>query len=277
MHMKISKKIIISLLIIGALGATIYFLSASLSAKVINIVIYGDSRSDPITHQKIVEQILKYNPIAVFHVGDLVDNPDSDSEWAIVNKVIKPLQDKAVFLVAAGNHEKEDKKYYDNFVLPGNEKWYSWETNKAHFIVLNTNLDLATSSEQYKWVENDLASVIGNKYIIVVTHHPYLSVSNHAQEKNNFNSDLNNLFIKYKISAVFSGHEHNYERFLENNINYLTCGSSGAPLYDKLSDSPYLQKFSKSYNFCVLSFKDNNLSIDVFNEKGEELDKLIIK
>jgi predicted phosphodiesterase len=38
------------------------------------IVVYGDTRSGHAVHQKIVDAIIKFNPSAVFHTGDLVNN-----------------------------------------------------------------------------------------------------------------------------------------------------------------------------------------------------------
>lgn len=240
------------------------------------IVIYGDSRSNQEIHKKVVSQIIKNNPLAVFHVGDLVDDPKSNKEWGLVTEVLKPIQDNSLLFVAAGNHEKESQKYYDNFILPGNEKWYLWETDNALFLVLNTNLDLDVNSEQYQWLEKSLTDSPSNKFIIVITHHPFLSVGKHAGEKNNFSDDVNNLLVKYKVAAVFSGHDHNYERFFINNINHVIAGAAGAPLYDQKSDSQYLQRFVKAYNFCLLTIKDNKISVVVFDENGQEIDQFEI-
>jgi hypothetical protein len=38
------------------------------------IVIYGESRTDHQTHQKIVDEIIKTKPAIVFHTGDLVED-----------------------------------------------------------------------------------------------------------------------------------------------------------------------------------------------------------
>lgn len=241
------------------------------------VAIYGDSRTNPDIHQKIVDQMLKARPEAVFNVGDLVDNPDDQKEWDMVKQIIKPFQDTSNFFVAAGNHEKESQLYYDNFNLPGNEKWYSWDKGEAHFIVLNTNLDISSDSEQYQWLENDLNLASSKKFKIVITHHPFLSVGQHEEENNNFSVELNNFLLRKGVSAVFSGHEHNYERFIYHDINYVITGGGGALLHDKFSDSEYLQKFAKVNNYCLLLIKENEITTKVFDIDGKEIDTFIIK
>lgn len=244
--------------------------------NVTKVVVYGDSRSNPEIHQKIVNQIINTKPAAIFHVGDLVDEPENKKEWEGVNAILKPLQASSLFFVAAGNHEKESLDYYNNFNLPGNEKWYSWDVATTHFIVLDTNLETDLNSEQYKWVKQDLELAAKSKFRVIITHHPFLSVGPHVSEKNNFNQDLNNLFIKNKVAIVFSGHEHNYERFLDNNINYIVTGGGGAPLHDQSTDNPKLKQFTKAYNFCLLSIEENKIIVTVFNDDGQIIDSLLL-
>jgi len=38
------------------------------------------------------------------------------------------------------------------------------------------------------------------------------------------------LFEKYKVAAVFAGHDHNYQHHLKNGVHYIVTGGGGAPL-----------------------------------------------
>ena len=40
------------------------------------------------------------------------------------------------------------------------------------------------------------------------------------------------MFEKYKLTAGFFGHDHNYQHYLQNGIHYFITGGGGAPLYD---------------------------------------------
>ena len=51
-------------------------------------VIYGDSRTDHQTHQKIVDEIIKTKPAIVFYTGDLVEDGLIPDQWAIFNEII---------------------------------------------------------------------------------------------------------------------------------------------------------------------------------------------
>lgn len=246
------------------------------SPKKAVVAIYGDSRFNHDAHRRVVAQILKFKPDAVFHVGDLVDDPKNGQEWAVVKDIISPLQMSSDFLIATGNHEQEAAEYYSNFVLPGNEKWYSYDISNVHFLVFNTNLDTSLGSEQYQWAEQDLKLVDKDKLIVAVTHHPFLSVGRHAEEKNYFTEDLNNLLTRHQVELIFSGHEHNYERLLYNNINYIITGGGGAPLYEQVASSEYLKKFVAEYHFCLMLIGPDGIEIKVFNDQGKELDHIVI-
>lgn len=241
------------------------------------VAIYGDSRHNNDIHQKIADKILQFQPETIFHVGDLVDDPYNKEEWNIINGIVDPLLKNSPFYISAGNHEKEAKEYYDNFILPGNEKWYAIDIANAHFIVLNTNIDLMAPSEQYQWLEQELIRAEKDKFIIVVTHHPFFSVSSHANDKLAFKNEVMELFDRYKVDLVFSGHDHNYERFSDNSIDYITTGGGGAPLYGLMASSSALVKFSSSYHYCQLMIKPDSLEVVAVNDKDGEIDRVIIK
>ena len=85
------------------------------------------------------------------------------------------------------------------------------------------------------------------------------------------------LFEKYGVSVVFSGHVHCYERAFGNHIYYITTGGGGAPLYPKVNNPPESQLYIKTYNFCVLSEKDNMLKVQALDIDRKVLDEFSIK
>ena len=38
------------------------------------------------------------------------------------------------------------------------------------------------------------------------------------------------MFEKQKVTAVFAGHDHNYQHHLKNGVHYIVTGGGGAPL-----------------------------------------------
>jgi hypothetical protein len=64
------------------------------------------------------------------------------------------------------------------------------------------------------------------------------------------------VFEKYKVTAGFFGHDHNYQHYLKNGVHYFTTGGGGAPLYD-VDEPPegITKKVSRTENFVVVSVK----------------------
>lgn len=247
----------------------------SLSAP---IVIYGDSRTDHQTHQEIVDEIIKTKPAIVFHTGDLVENGLIPAQWTTFNQIVSDLIEIAKFYPALGNHENNSPLYFDNFVLPNNERWYSVEKDNLYFIVLDSNSDCSIGSEQYLWLENNLQNINKNiKFIIAIFHHPPFSTGPHDEDEKGLRQTIVPLFEQYGVDIVFNGHDHDYKMSLYNNIYYIVTGGGGAPLYDQARTSPYSQLFIKIYHFCKLSLVNNQLVVEVYDIDSNLIDKFMIK
>lgn len=242
------------------------------------IVIYGDSRTNHQTHQKIVDEIIKLEPGVIFHTGDLVENGLNLAQWTTFNQIVSGLMEIAEFYPALGNHENNSPLYFDNFTLPNNERWYSVEKDNLHFIVLDSNSDCSISLEQYLWLENDLQNINENiKFVIAIFHHPPFSTGPHTEDEKDLRQNIIPLFEQYGIDIVFNGHDHDYERSLYNNTYYIVTGGGGAPLHDQSRTSPYSQLFIKAYHFCKLSLINNTqLIIEVYDIDSNLIDQFTI-
>ena len=97
---------------------------------------------------------------------------------------------------------------------------YSVDYGMFRFCIANTELDWRKGSEQYKFIENCLASVDRQKqpWLIFLAHRVlgYSSAGFYAAE-GSFEEpmgreDLQYLWQKYKVDIAMYGHVHNYER-----------------------------------------------------------------
>ena len=52
------------------------------------------------------------------HLGDLIQNPDVESEWIVADAAQKTLQWSVPYSVLPGNHDLGDEKYYDRYFGP---------------------------------------------------------------------------------------------------------------------------------------------------------------
>ncbi|MFV2081354.1 MAG: metallophosphoesterase [bacterium] len=231
------------------------------------IVVYGDSRTGHSAHAWIMEGIATIKPSAVFHTGDLVGNGNDPDDWKTFNRIASKLPPGTPIYPALGNHEKESPLYFNNFTLPGNERWYSVEISGIHLAILDTGTDLSPGSTQYQWLENDLSTIgPGINFIAVVFHYPPYSTGKHGEDEKGLRSKIVPLFEQYGVDLVFNGHDHNYERLLINGVQYIVTGGGGAPLRSQARTSPGSLIYKKVHHFVVIYFTGNsNLSVDVWD------------
>jgi acid phosphatase type 7 len=240
------------------------------------IAVYGDSRTNHDVHQRIVDAMNRLKPAAVFHCGDLVENGLKPEEWDTFNAITATLRQGSEFYPALGNHEFNSPLYFANFVLPGNERWYWVGIDGIHFVVLDTGSDLRVGSEQYNWLEELLAGIDPADLVVSVFHHPPFSAGPHIPDEKKLLESIVPLFEKYDIDLVFSAHDHAYQRFSRNRIQYVVSGGGGAPLHDQARTSPYLQLYLKAYHFCTLKRQDDGLIVDIFGIDSQRLDSFVV-
>lgn len=242
------------------------------------LAVYGDSRTGHSAHALIMEGIASIDPVAVFHTGDLVGNGNDPGHWQIFNRITSKLPPGTAFYPVLGNHEKESPLFFDNFVLPGNERWYSVEISGVHFTILDTGTDLSPGSTQYQWLENDLSSIgPGINFVAVLFHYPPYSTGRHGEDEFGLRSKIVPLFEQYGVDIVFNGHDHNYERLEVNGVIYIVTGGGGAPLRSQSRTSPNSILFAKVHHFCVIYFTGNgNLTVDVWDWTAKLIDQFEI-
>lgn len=118
--------------------------------------------------------------------------------------------------------------------------FYSFESGSAHIIYLNPYSNTNYTSQQYNWLNNNLATVNRNNtpWVIVVMHCPWYSsnVKHYADTQTVLmRESMENLFYEYNVNIVFSGHVHAYERsypVYKNKTDmygpvYITIGDGG--------------------------------------------------
>ncbi len=89
---------------------------------------------------------------------------------------------------------------------------YSFDYGDTHWLVLDGNSYMDWSQPHLRdWVEKDLIAAHGARWKFVNFHHPsFTSNPKHGKEKRM--RLLADLFQKYGVDVVFSGHAHYYER-----------------------------------------------------------------
>lgn len=126
------------------------------------------------------------------------------------------------------NYVSGVKNFGDFFGLK--DPLYSFTHGNVKFIALDW-IKASESKERLAWLEKELKDAQG-KLIFVFKHRPYYTVGsksyNDVEGKSTVVTDL---FEKYKVTAVFSGHDHLYYRTLRGGVNYIVSAGAGANIY----------------------------------------------
>lgn len=173
---------------------------------------------------------------------------------------------------AVGNHEyltRGASFYFRDFVLPGNERYYSFDWGNVHIVVLDTNhIDRA----QLSWLEKDLATQ-RSRWTIVGGHHPPFSTSRRGSFTP-MRDRVVPLLVKHGVDLVLSGHEHHYERFLpQAGVHYVVAGGGGGRI-TTVAGGPRTQVSAEVHHYLALAADHEKLSLRAIDIEGDVIDRL---
>ncbi len=200
-------------------------------------VAYGDTRSHPEVHAKIISEIVGLHPEFVLQSGDLVAQGKDPAQWAQFTKITEPLRAAHIaYYPARGNHDVGP--YYPNFVSEpfdsgdkANKLYYAFTRHGSRFIMADSMQPYDPSSRQYAWLAGELARAQKSAVnTFVVFHEAPFSVGPHGPTPE-AQQYLHPLFVKYQPRAVFCGHDHLYYRTVRDGVTYIVTGGGGAPPY----------------------------------------------
>ncbi|KII69413.1 putative inactive purple acid phosphatase 9 [Thelohanellus kitauei] len=185
------------------------------------------------------------------HVGDISYAMGMGYTWEEFGYLIQPVASEIPYMMTIGNHEHNHlhhherdpskdgplfrpvlKTYvhdsggecgipmYYRYKMPENGNslfWYSYDYGLVHFVSISSENNFTEGSNQYRWLEQDLAKV--NRALkpwVIVSIHRSLYISappQHYDEATDvLRQHLEKLLIKYNVNFVLSGHYHSYER-----------------------------------------------------------------
>jgi hypothetical protein len=191
-----------------------------------------------------MERIRGEVPDFLLGTGDFVDEGTKEEQWQQFFEIEGPLLRDNVLYPALGNHDRQGRgrtadAYRSWFSVPENspdpERYYAFTYGASRFLVLDSNLYSFALTDQTAWIEKELAAARDDRrvrHIFVVMHHPPYSISLHGGQRD-LRERWTPLFEKYGVAAVFSGHDHVYERAEVDGLHYFVTGGGGAPLYPR--------------------------------------------
>lgn len=258
-------------------GPVYKFKTLPISPDSCSFIVFGDTRTDSVKHQEVIDQIAKYNFDFLVHTGDLVGHGYSTDNWRTFFNIEGKILSQKIFLPTIGNHEKPFWQYDSLFALPGIEYFYSFYYANLCFLCLNTEMEL--DGIQKKWLVNELNRIASDTtidWVFVSLHRPPYSSGSHGSALD-VRAAWCSIFEKYGVDIVFCGHDHSYERTKKiNGVIYIVCAGGGAPLYD-IGNNEWTEYSLKDYHFCLVTIKGKNLTLHAIKPDGTKFDSLILR
>lgn len=277
-------------------------------------LIFPDSQSaDYRGWDALAKEAYKRNPTAAFFInmGDLVDNGEDASQWDAWFTAVEPMIEDIPFVGVMGNHEtynlqwqvREPKVYLSLFDFPAvpqredNNRYYSFDYNDVHFVVLDTQLAERPEAERAQalareeaWLRQDLATTKA-RWKVVLMHKDILRYPNTKRPDTVPGiTDMGYVFMPifdaYHVDAVVSAHYHMYRRrghikdFKrdESGPLYIISGVAGDVRYATLWKSHPLDTFVSPYpaeaNYIVLTKTDDRLTFEAYLPNGTKFDEV---
>jgi acid phosphatase type 7 len=258
-----------------------------------SFIVLGDSRSNAEAHRRVIERVSQEVPDFILGTGDMVDDGARQEQWQTFFDVERELLADNVYFPSVGNHDRQGRgrtadTYRSFFSVPDNggdsERYYAFSYANARILVLDSNAHSFSLTGQTAWIERELSAARQDprvRHVFVVMHHPPFSISLHGGQRD-LRERWTPLFEKYGVTAVFSGHDHVYQRAEKNGLRYFVSGGAGAPLYPRSPrasavDKAAVMKFERAYHYLRVSVSAGNLDVTAVRVDGSVIESVTWK
>ena len=158
----------------------------------------------------------------------------------------------------------------------GGQAYYSFTkgagANQVQFFAIDsTRFDAA----QQRWLDTSLAESKARWKIAFFHHAIYSSAKTHGSRVK-LRAQLEPLFVKHGVAAVFSGHDHTYERTTpQQGVQYFVCGIGGTIRSGDLDrSSPFLAFGSdEDSGFMFVELTPDRMDFQAINADGRVFDR----
>ncbi|HYK88801.1 MAG TPA: metallophosphoesterase, partial [Acidobacteriota bacterium] len=237
-------------------------------------IVFGDNRTRHDVHKKVVERVLLEKPEFILNTGDLVGDGLNPADWDKFFEIEGDLLRRTPYYPVLGNHERNAPVFSKYFSFPGDNSYrYSFDWGNVHFIGLDSD-QFTTSrwAEILEWLQNDLQR---NKrpLTFVFFHHPlYTAVVSRRASAAKLAEKLEPILLAGGVTAVFNGHDHNYQHHVHEGMHHIVTGGGGAPLYDVVPIPNITLKAVKTENYVRVRIEGGKAHLEAVDLAGDILD-----
>jgi predicted phosphodiesterase len=238
-------------------------------------VVWGDSRTYYERLARISELAAKDLPDFTVHSGDLVDEGTVDEDWDRFFESAAPLLRTGALWPAMGNHESGARQYFELFILPEPENYYTFTSGPAQFFILDANWLARKDPKQRAWFAEELKKSRA-KFKFVVCHQPLVSCPDDDfifDKESSMYALYGPLIEEAKVTAVFQGHNHNYQRAERKGVLYITTGGAGAPLYPVGDLTPETKFAREVHHYVRVRLSGRTMGLEAVDINGQVIDR----
>lgn len=188
----------------------------------------------------------------------------------------KALLDSGVkFYASLGNHDRTLERFYAPFNM-GGKTYYSFKRGNVTFFALDSDY---MDSGQLDWIKRALQSATTTPWKICFFHHPLYSDGRAHGGDLDLRHLLQPIFEQHGVDAVFSGHDHVYERLKpQHGIYYFVEGSSGHLRYHNLRKSLEMAAgFDTDRAFMLVEVAGDQLYFQAISRTGQVVDSGVLQ
>lgn len=240
----------------------------------VSFVVVGDTGTGGAAAKAIAKRITEVPFDLLLFLGDIAYKSGTAAQ--LENNFFQ-VYDSVLRYVPAfpsiGNHERrtaKGKAYFDAFVLPDTERYYSFDWGDVHFTAIDTT---HRDSAQLEWLKRDLAST-KQPWKIVFGHHPMYTNSLRGPQRG-IRKAYSKILTDAKVDIVLTGHEHQYERFRVANVNYIVSGGGGGRL-TRFFGLHKSMKRASVHHFLAFEVDASQLVMRAIDIDGKEIEKLTL-
>ena len=259
-----------------AAGKNALTLKLPLQDKSVRFAVIGDSGTGDTEQYEVAREMEAYRQVVGFNfvimLGDNIYGGHESRDLSRKFEVpYKPLLDAGVkFYASLGNHDDPNiERLYKPFNMSG-DRYYTFKKGDVQFYALDSTY---MDAKQLNWFEQNLENSSA-AWRISFFHHPLYNDGKMHGPDTDLRSRLVPLFKLYGMNAVFSGHEHAYERIKpEDNVYYFILGNSGKLVHNDFRGSPMMAtSFDRDRTFMLVEIAGDTLYFQTITRSGETVD-----
>ncbi|SRR6266540_416845 len=253
--------------------------------------VIGDYGSAGINEQNVATLVESWHPDFVITVGDnnyyagessTIDDNIGQYYHAFIGGYAGHYGCGAAangFFPSLGNHDWDSptgpQPYLDYFLLPGNERYYSVVRGDVQLFAIDSDPrepdGVGFDSAQAIWLRDALATST-SRWRIVYMHHPPFSSGSHGSSP-----WMQWPYKTWGANLVLAGHDHTYERLVEDDLTYIVAGLGGASLYSFVVPAPGTQfAFAEDFGALLIDADATQLRARFYRVSGDLVDQTVL-